>query len=360
MAADPAPEFLRELFAGPEIFAPELSPRGELVAVFVRRGDHFAVGLLDVKTKKLSTIALDEARPRRLWWDSPTELLIESESLDGRRLGHALLSVSSLRSERVPELAMNGGRIVDALPEEPGMVLVLRPGQLGRLDLRRGAFSPVANMLGGRQQVWFDRHRRFRASLRTDGEGQRELRWRSPESAESDWQTLTFAPTEEGLVPAGYDADARTLWALDDTGTMPSRVKREQANTKEPLSCGRDLEHLTDFLERGGVRTLNARLGGAVRTGDLADTLSPVNAARRVGVPALHLFDEESIRGRMKEDGREVRDALRGAKAPARCEMAFSYSDKPKAPLLLAKESAEVVTKMATFLREAMPGDAGK
>lgn len=120
---------------------------------------------------------------------------------------------------------------------------------------------------------------------------------------------------------------------------------------------------LLRFSDSGGTNTLSARLGGWTQSAAVAKQMSPVVVAPQVQIPALYLFNEESLKGRMIEDGREIQSAVKSAKAPAQFALAFSYSEKsapgypekPKLPKIRARESAVIVMKMAEFLTKAMP-----
>jgi hypothetical protein len=108
---------------------------------------------------------------------------------------------------------------------------------------------------------------------------------------------------------------------------------------------------------------LSARLGGWLQSAAVAKQMSPVVIAPQIQIPALYLFNEEYFKGRMVEDGRDVQRAVKSTKAPAQFDLAFSYSEKPapgypekpKLPMIRARESAVIVMKMAEFLSKAMP-----
>ena len=120
---------------------------------------------------------------------------------------------------------------------------------------------------------------------------------------------------------------------------------------------------LMQFSDSGGVNTLSTRLGGWSRSAEVAKQMSPVVVAPQIQIPAFYLFNEEAMKGRMVENGRDIQSAVKSARAPAQFALAFSYSErpapgypeKPKLPLVRARESAVIVMKMAEFLTKTMP-----
>ena len=120
---------------------------------------------------------------------------------------------------------------------------------------------------------------------------------------------------------------------------------------------------LLRFSDSRGINALSTRLGGWLQSAAVAKQMSPVAIAPQIQIPALYLFNEEAMKGRMVQDGREIQSAVKSAKAPAEFALAFSYSERralwypeiPKLPLIKARESAVIVMKMAEFLSKTMP-----
>jgi len=87
-----------------------------------------------------------------------------------------------------------------------------------------------------------------------------------------------------------------------------------------------------------------------------AKELSPLKVVPTLPVRALYLHDEEgSFKGRLTQNGREVRDAAKQAPAPAESGLAFTWSQYPKLPTKLATEAAEVSVRVAALFQQAPP-----
>jgi len=107
-----------------------------------------------------------------------------------------------------------------------------------------------------------------------------------------------------------------------------------------------DLASLSTETE---AEPLMARLGGWRAAGKYAKELSPILVAPTLVMPALYLHEEDSIKGRPIEDGRDIRAAVKKTKAVAQFDLAYSWSRTPKPPSIKAREEAEISMKIATF-----------
>jgi len=109
-----------------------------------------------------------------------------------------------------------------------------------------------------------------------------------------------------------------------------------------------------------GIAPLAQRLGGWWASAKKAAAYSPVEVAPTLAIPALYLHDEESIQGRPIQAGREIRSAVKNAKAVAQTDLAYSWSEFTKLPSRAAREDAEVTLKVATFFEQMAAKPAGK
>jgi dienelactone hydrolase len=122
----------------------------------------------------------------------------------------------------------------------------------------------------------------------------------------------------------------------------PARLKRE------------DLLRLT---ESGGVTTLSSRLGGWSQSAALIEQMSPIVVAPQIKIPALYMYNEEGIKGRMEQSGRDIQSATKAAGVPAQFDLAFSFSVRQPLPTVRAHEAAVIVVKMADFLTKSLPAE---
>ena len=110
---------------------------------------------------------------------------------------------------------------------------------------------------------------------------------------------------------------------------------------------------LLNLSAEWGANPLASKLGGWRNSEKLAKEMSPILAAPNLSIPALYLHDEESIKGRPNEDGREIRAAAKNAKVPAQTGLAFSWSQYPKPPTKFAREAAEISMKITAFFEQS-------
>jgi dipeptidyl aminopeptidase/acylaminoacyl peptidase len=96
---------------------------------------------------------------------------------------------------------------------------------------------------------------------------------------------------------------------------------------------------------------LSAQLGWGA-SGKLARDLSPIQQAPRLTIPALYLHNEESIKGRANEDGRQLQSAAEKAPAPAKFGLAYSWTDRPRPPSALARNNATISLQIGEFYRK--------
>lgn len=146
---------------------------------------------------------------------------------------------------------------------------------------------------------------------------------------------------EFGGVLALQVAARSKLFSAVATLNIPPEVHRD------------DLFKLTN---EPGTNPLVTKLGGWFASEDFARELSPSRLVANLPVRALYLHDEDSIRGRPNDAGREIRSAIKGAKAPAQSDLAFSWSQYPKPPSKLALENAEIALKVGTFFSQTALG----
>lgn len=600
--AAPSPDQIAELFLPAEFAEPKISPDGASIGFMVRHGDDYGIGLFTFATGRFNTVATQGIVPVGFWWKANRQLLVETTTSDQNARGYTLINIDSGKSEDLWRLVNAGGKIIDALPEEPRNVMILSGDLLGRANVDTGHVTTLSPLARG--ACYFDNHRRFRASFSRASDGSARFRWRDTNSDE--WHSQEFAVGESDYSPIGFDDDPRFLWLLDGslrgeavisrfdtmtatrvssvylpgldpthimtTGSMrrpfaviyaqgaksvaiplneahragvelleqkfgdlfpnvidisrgprqwlvmlhnsrvpmvyalfdsttggltpitrgygrelsesrlapaelfgfnrrngdrvSARLWRPADTQRPPLivlapnrmsdspalddfdpqiqalvalgyavirvnvrgtwgfgaewrATGRaniaqmvteDLEdavkalveknvvdgkrvavmgdgfagvlallvaknsaqfaavvginmparitrdHLLQISDSGAMNVLTARLGGWLQSGQIADEMSPVVVAPQVRVPAIYLFNEESLKGRLIEDGRYIQSAVEAAKAPAQFELAHRYAAKPVPPSVHSRESARMVIKIAEFLSRSMSG----
>ncbi len=127
------------------------------------------------------------------------------------------------------------------------------------------------------------------------------------------------------------------------------------ATVNVPAKVYRD--DLLRYNDDSGLNSMTTRLGGWAESGKLARELSPVLQASAIKIPAIYLHDEDSIKGRPNENGRQIMAAL-GKSPIAKTGLAHGWSDKLKAPSLVAKEDANISLQIGNFFAQLKPASS--
>lgn len=181
-----------------------------------------------------------------------------------------------------------------------------------------------------------------------------------PEAQLAQWLTEDLEDATKTLVDQKL-VDARRIAVMgkDLSGALALLVAKSSNRFAAVVALNaparvtrQDLLRLSDS---GGVGVLSSRLGGWSQSGAIAEQMSPLVVAPQIKVPALYLHNEEGIKGRMEQSGRDIQSATKAAGVPAQFDLAFSYSVRQPLPTVRAHESAVIVTKMAEFLKKALP-----
>ncbi len=153
-----------------------------------------------------------------------------------------------------------------------------------------------------------------------------------------DPQRLYLYGERFGGVLALQVAARSSLFAAIATVNVPRETHRD------------DLSNMAMFP---GMNALAARLGGWRASEKVALALSPIRTAPELGIPALYLHNEDSIRGRVSEDGRDIAALASKSRARIKSDIAYHFTDRPLLPAAAALEGATVSTKIAAFFNEA-------
>ncbi len=156
-----------------------------------------------------------------------------------------------------------------------------------------------------------------------------------------DGSRVTLFGDRFGAVLTLQVAARSTRFSAVATVNVPREIHRD------------DLIYLSPQL---GSNPLAAKLGGWFASEKFAKELSPILVVPNLPIPALYFHNEDSIRGRPIETGRDIAAAAKKAKAPARTAIAYSWSQYRKPPTKVAQESAEISFKTATFFNEVAAG----
>lgn len=155
------------------------------------------------------------------------------------------------------------------------------------------------------------------------------------------------------------DASRVALFGVDLGGVLALQVANRSSKFSAittlnvPLKVHRsDLDYFSSEI---GSRPLISKLGGWWASERFARDISPGLVVAELSMPALYLHDEDSIKNRPNQQGREIRSAVKNAKVPAQTGLAFTWSHERKPPSRWARENAEISMKIAAFLREKMP-----
>ena len=184
------------------------------------------------------------------------------------------------------------------------------------------------------------------------------------QQAENDWiralQEDLDDAVEELVVKKVVNGSQVCLYGDNFGGVLALQVaalsKRfaAVATVNVPANLHRDdLGSVTNVV---GSNPLVAKLGGWRESEKFAQKLSPTLIAPVLTIPALYLHDDESLKGRPIQDGREIRSALKNAKAAAEIGLAFSWSQYFKPPSQLARENAEISMKITSFFNRSASG----
>lgn len=152
----------------------------------------------------------------------------------------------------------------------------------------------------------------------------------------TDPKRLYLYGTGFGAVLAVEIATASNRFAAIATLNIPAKVYRND---------------LFNYTDDNGINSMTARLGGWSESGKLARELSPVGQVANLKMPALYLHNEDSRKGQPIQDGREIRAAVRKS-GNARTGLAYSWSDRLKAPSELAKENADISLQVGNFFKQ--------
>ncbi len=212
--ATPSTEQLTELFLPPVLSDPKISPGGDYIGFVARQGDEYAIGVYTVATKQIQMAVRSEVRPLGYWWKGPRRLLVETTSLKLDTIGYTAVDVDGRNLEDLWRLRDVRGRVVDALPDDARHVLVIKGGEIVRVDLDRGTTTREAGGDLGRVGRWvFDGKTQPRAAISPVGRGEVFLQWNV--SPGGKWQEKLFKTDEKKFLPFGVADDPRFLLGWD-------------------------------------------------------------------------------------------------------------------------------------------------
>ncbi|WP_438481738.1 prolyl oligopeptidase family serine peptidase [Oleiharenicola lentus] len=137
-------------------------------------------------------------------------------------------------------------------------------------------------------------------------------------------------------------ATTSTRFAAIATVNIPSKVSRN------------DLFRYTDD---SGLNGMTARLCGWAETNKIARELSPLQQVTELKTPALYLHNEDTLKGQPVQDGREIRSAVKKS-SNAQTGLAYSWSDRLKAPSKLAAENAAISLQIGNFFNQFRSPDS--
>ena len=108
---------------------------------------------------------------------------------------------------------------------------------------------------------------------------------------------------------------------------------------------------LTRFSKESSTERSLAQMGGWSRSGQLATELSPLEIVPGLKTPSLHLYDLEPFtKGRLGEDGRKIKNALKDHQGSARVGLAYGFSEYGRLPSERAQDRANQVNQIMDFL----------
>jgi dipeptidyl aminopeptidase/acylaminoacyl peptidase len=227
VSAAPTAAELAELFLPPQFYLPKLSPHGEYLGFMARQGDLHAIGVYNFATRKMEFKGGSaEIVPIHFWWKTPTRLLVETTSEKRDAIGYTAFDADGKNLEDVWRISGKFGVLFDALPAEPENVLMLRHGDIVKVNIERDLEETVQQQLN-RVRSWIvDERGQPRAALQSDFQhGEVDVWWNK--MAGGAWQSHTFTSKGNRFYPAAVATDPRYLvgWEFsNDEDVMISRL----------------------------------------------------------------------------------------------------------------------------------------
>ena len=223
---------LRNYFELPELTSPRVAPKGDAIAFLARAGDATGVGVYDLKTDKFQVIGRSATtQPYQFWWKDDRRLLVHVVR-DGES-GLIALDRDGGKEEDLWRLA-SIGHVLDALPEEPGHILMTVPdftsSSVVKVRMSDGHVKTIEPELPHVYAWVRDAAGNIRAaSGGTSGTGWYML-WK-PVGA-TTWQREKLA-SRDALVPLAFASDPRFLFVMDGTQGDERVVVRLDTQTGE-------------------------------------------------------------------------------------------------------------------------------
>lgn len=229
-AAPPSADDLTDLFLPPVFGRAKLSPQGDNLAMLVRHGDDYAVGIYTLKTGKLDLVQRKNVIPLDFWWKGPRRLLIRTTDSTYRARDGSAIDVDGKNLENVWQLADVRGLIIDGLPDDPRDVLVKNSNEIERFDLHSDTSKRVdGGDLGFVGQWILDPAKRARATFTWHHDGTALFQWNT--RAGGPWQEKNLPATTKRFHPFGVADDPQYLLGWDNEHAGEVAISRFDTST---------------------------------------------------------------------------------------------------------------------------------
>ena len=237
--AAPSAAELAELFLPPQFARPKLSPNGEYLGFMARQGDIHAIGVYCFATRKMEFKGgSTKIIPLDFWWKTPTRLLVRTTSEKRDAYGYTAFDADGRNMGDVWRLGGRSGYLIDALPAEPKNVLMLRRGDIVKVDIERDKEEMVQQHLSFIDEWVLDARGLPRAALQLDFQhGETEVWWNK--LAGGAWQSRTFTSAGNRFYPQAVEADPNHLLGWEVTNDEDLTVSRMDATTGEITAVNR-------------------------------------------------------------------------------------------------------------------------